>query len=74
MVRILQAVEALGLFNVALDHMRCDVVRGIWERGGGEAYLREAGLRRRLRGRGLPIVHGDHGGSQRRRRAICGGH
>ena len=47
----------LGFFNVAFVHMRSDVVRGKGGGGGGEAYLRGAGLRRRLWGRGLPIVH-----------------
>ena len=47
----------LGFYDVALVHMRSDVVWGKGGGGGGEAYLREAGLRRRLWGRGLPIVH-----------------
>ena len=47
----------LGFYDVALVHMQSDVVRGKGGGGGGEAYLREAGLRRRLWGRGLPIVH-----------------
>ncbi len=36
--------------------MMGDVVRGK-EGGGGEAYLKEANMLRRLRGRGLLIVH-----------------
>ncbi len=59
-----QAAETLGFFNVALDHMRGDVVggKGGGGEGGGGAYLRKADLRGRLGGRGLPIVHmGDLG-------------
>ena len=41
----------LGLFNVALDHVVCDVVGG----RGREAYLGEAYLRRLVRGRGVHI-------------------
>ncbi len=47
----------MGFFNVALDHMLSDAVRGKGRGGGGETYLTEANMLRRLRRRGLPIVH-----------------
>ncbi len=52
-----RVTRTLGFLNVALDHMLSDVVKGKGRGGGGEAYLTEANLLRRLRGRGLPIVN-----------------
>jgi len=53
----------LGLFNVALDLVMCDVVGG----RGREAYLGGAYLRRLVRGRGFPVDHRtcEEGGAQR---------
>ncbi len=51
-----QVIGTMGFLNVALDHVMGNVARGKGGRG-GEAYLKEANLLGRLRGRGLPIVH-----------------
>ena len=53
-----QVAETMGLFNVALNHMRGDVVRD----KGRVAYLRKACPERRVGGGGdfrLPIVQVD---------------